>query len=89
MDLSLGGSKTNWATMFSSDMRMIQTLFSLAVFMSDVHPPSTTLILVSVVKAPFESFLGLTPGLAKIALIDQITLCARYILNYLAWISQC
>ena len=75
----MGGSGTNGATLFSSDIRCIQTSFSLVVFFSDVDPPANTFILASAVEAPFEGFLGLTSGLAKIALIDQITLCARKI----------
>ena len=68
-------------------MGRIKTLFSLVDFVSDVDPMANTLLLASVVEAPFEDFLGLTSGLTKIALIDQITLCAINILNYLAYIS--
>ena len=64
-DLALGGSGTNGATVSSSDMRRIQTLFSLVVFVSDVDPPANTFMLASVVKASFEGFLGLTSGFAK------------------------
>ena len=70
-------------------MRRIQTFFSLVVFVSDVDPLANTLMLASVVEAPFEGLLGLTSVLAKIELIDQITLCAIYILYYLAYVSQC
>ena len=42
---------------------------------------ANTFILASAVEAPFEGFFGLTSCLAKIVLMDQITLCARYILE--------
>ena len=89
MDLALGGSGTNVATLSTSDLRRIQTLFSLDVFVPDEDPPANTFMLASVVKASFDGFLGLTSGLAKIALIEQITLFTIYILNYLAYVSQC
>ena len=84
LDLAWGGSGTNGATLSSSDLRKIQTLFSLDVFVPDVDPPANTFMLASVVKAPFEGFLGLTSGFAKVELIDQINLCTIYILKYLA-----